>query len=249
MAAMESDNPAFFAEHGWLVIRNAVSRERVAELSHAVDEIFARSPPPRPGEVWEQASVSRSSPVIARHTHDAAIARHVAAALGCERVQLLQDTVLVKPARIGGPVEWHQDHTYTGYLRPSRLASVRLALTDCTIDNGCLQLVDGSHNDGPIGDVRALTESRVVDALGARASDWADRIITVELRPGDLSIHHCLTLHRSGPNLSDEARKTLITRVFDSACTLDRACLPRGAEMYFPVNPDGRLAESSFPLL
>ncbi|HMG57656.1 MAG TPA: phytanoyl-CoA dioxygenase family protein, partial [Kofleriaceae bacterium] len=200
-----------------------------------------------PGQVWEVAGISQISPPIAEHARDAAVARHAAEALGCARVQLLQDTVLVKAAEIGGAVAWHQDHAYTGYLDPARVVSVRLALTDCRLDNGCLEVIDGSHAWGLLGDVRALTETHVADALGPDAARWRDHVVPLELAPGDLSIHHCLTLHRSGENRSARTRKTLITRLFDASCRLVRDRLPAGAEAYFPVDGDGRLADAAFP--
>ena len=245
----EVDSRAFFAEHGWLMVRGAVSPSRVAELEAAVDAIYAAYPPAPAGQVWELAGLSRISPTLAQHARDAAIACHAAAALGCARIKLLQDTVLVKAAVIGGPVAWHQDHTYTGYLDPAHAVSVRLSLTDCRRDNGCLEVIDASHTWGLLGDVRALTETHVADALGPAAAHWQDRIVALELSPGDLSIHHCLTLHRSGENRSSQTRKTLITRLFDASCQLIRDRLPPGAESYFPIDADGTLADSAFPIV
>jgi len=238
-----------FAERGWLLVRNAISRERAAELEAAVDAIRAAWPPAAPGQVWEMAGASRGSPAIATHTHDAAIARHAAEALGCDRIQLLQDTVLVKDALVGGEVAWHQDHTYTGYLTPASVVSVRLALTPDDAARGCLEVIDGSHRLGLIGDVRALSETRVADALGAGAAKWSDRIVRLELAPGDLTIHHCLTLHRSAPNTSPHARKTVVTRMFDAACRLLPEHLPAGGAPYFPTDEAGHLAATHFPLL
>lgn len=244
---LDRDQCAFFAEHGWLVVRGVVPPERVRELERAVDEIYATQPPAPAGQVWELAGVSQVSAPIAQHARDAAIAQRVAEALGCARVKILQDTVLVKAASIGGPVAWHQDHTYTGYLDPPRAVSVRLALTDCNAGNGCLEVIDRSHEWGLLGDVRALSESHVADALGPAAARWRDRVVALELVPGDITIHHCLTLHRSGENLSAHARKTLITRLFDAACRLVPERLPPGAAAYFPVDADGRLADAAFP--
>jgi ectoine hydroxylase-related dioxygenase (phytanoyl-CoA dioxygenase family) len=246
---LDADQRAFFAEHGWLVVRGAVARERVAELERAVDEIYFAHAPAPAGQVWEVAGVSRISPTITEHAHDTAIAQRVGEALGCPRVKILQDTVLVKAASIGGPVAWHQDHTYTGYLDPARVVSVRLSLTDCTRDNGCLEVIDASHTWGLLGDVRALTESHVADALGPAAARWQDRVVALELAPGDLSIHHCLTLHRSGENRSAQTRKTLITRLFDADCRLIRDRLPPGAAAYFPVDDTDHLADSAFPVV
>ena len=232
---------------GWTVVRGAVSRERLVELEAALDAIYAASPQVAAGLVWEMPGLSRLSAVIASHTHDPAIAGYAAEALGAARVQLLQDTALVKAARIGGEVAWHQDHTYTGYLEPARAVSVRLALTDDVV--GCLEVIDGSHNWGLIGDVRALTETHVADALGSEAARWTERVVRIELEPGDLSIHHCLTMHHSGPNQSERARKTLITRMFDSDCRLLPDRVPPGALSYFPVDELGHLSEHAFPVL
>ncbi|HEX7840058.1 MAG TPA: phytanoyl-CoA dioxygenase family protein, partial [Kofleriaceae bacterium] len=176
---LDAEQRAFFAEHGWLVVRAAVSPERVRELEHAVDAIYHAHAPAPAGQVWEVAGISRISPLIAEHAHDAAIAQRAGEALGCARVKILQDTVLVKAAGIGGPVAWHQDHTYTGYLDPARAVSVRLALTDCSLDNGCLEVIDGSHAWGLLGDVRALTETHVADALGPAVARWRDRVTAI----------------------------------------------------------------------
>lgn len=246
---LDADQRAFFAEHGWLIVRAAVSPGRVQELEHAVDEIYGTRPPVPAGQVWELASVSQISAPIAGHAHDAAIAQRVAEAIGCARVKLLQDTLLIKAPSIGGPVAWHQDHTYIGYLDPPRAVSVRLALTDCNLGNGCLEVIDGSHTWGLLGNVRALTDSHVADALGPAAAHWRDRVMPIELCPGDLSIHHCLTLHCSSENRSPRARKTLITRLFDAACRLVPEHLPPGAASYFPVDADGHLADSAFPVV
>lgn len=246
---IDADQRAFFAEHGWLVVRGVVARPRVDELAAAVDELYGAHGPAPAGRVWELASPSRYSASIARHAGDAAIGQRAAEVMGCAGVQLLQDTVLVKAAAVGGAVAWHQDHTYTGYLDPPRAVSVRLALTACTVDNGCLEVISGSHAWGLFGDVRALTEDHVADALGDDAARWRDRVATLELAPGDLSLHHCLTLHRSAENHSAVTRKTLITRLFDGACRLVPERLPAGAAAYFPTDAAGHLAEAAFPVV
>lgn len=240
---------AFFAEHGWLVVRAAVARERLDELEAAVDALYQAQGPAPAGQVWEIASPSRYAPAIARHAQDGAIGQRAAEALGCAGVKLLQDTVLVKAASVGGAVAWHQDHTYTGYLDPPQVVSARLALTECSRGNGCLEVITGSHAWGLLGDVRALTEDHVADALGEAAARWRDRVVAIELAPGDVSLHHCLTLHRSGENRSAHARKTLITRLFDDDCRLVRERLPAGAAAYFPADDDGRLADAAFPVV
>ena len=57
---------------------------------------------------------------------------------------------MMKEARTGGQHVWHQDYGYwyeNGSLY-SDMGSVFLALDPCTTENGCLQVLAGSHRQG-----------------------------------------------------------------------------------------------------
>lgn len=240
-----------FARQGWLVARNVIGAEELARMHDVFTTLIPEVTYPRgpDGIVWEVTGASRAYEPLAAIARDARFGALVADALDASRVQLLQDSLLYKPPHDGGPVEWHQDHTYTGYL--SRVVSLRIALLPEDVENGCMRVVDGSHTWGPIGDTRVLTESRV-DSIAsaispAQAAALADAR-PLELAPGDISIHHCLTLHGSPPNHSARARRTIILRMFDGDCVIDRTRLPPGAEQYFPSESD-RLSPSAFPIV
>jgi hypothetical protein len=242
------DEAAFFREHGWVRLPGAVSPERAAALAGELDRVFPEALSPS-GSMHERAGVSSLSPLLSAQVRDAGIARRVAALLGCERVQLLQDTALVKPPGTAR-VEWHQDHTYTGYLDSDACVSVRLALTGCTLESGCLRVIDRSHRDGFLGGLRAFRAVEVTDDSRLLPEGWEERVVPVELRPGDLSVHHCLTFHGSLENRSGSPRKTLIARLFDARCRLVPEKLPSPAlRAYFPTDADGHLAAHAFPLL
>jgi ectoine hydroxylase-related dioxygenase (phytanoyl-CoA dioxygenase family) len=249
-----SGERAFFDEHGWVIVRGVVDAERVATLRAAFERVLPEGSYGRGSDVWQVPGRARTDETLARQLTDPALGRLAGGLLGCAEVRLLQDTLLLKPARTGGRVEWHQDYTYTGYLDPPRALSVRLALTACTADNGCLQVLDGSHRWGFVAPARILREARVTDALSALPPELAARVPSalrlVELEPGDVSVHHCLTLHASGVNLSAEARKTLIAHLFDGDCRLVRERLPGPeAAAYFPTDEHGRLIGPAFPTL
>lgn len=234
----------FFREHGWIALRQLVAPERAAALAAELDRVFpeSRLPAPRP---HERICVSALSPLLAAQVCDAAVAARVAALLGAPCMQLLQDTALVKPPRSDARVEWHQDHTYTGFIEES--VSVRLALTDCTLESGCLRVLDGSHRSGFRSDSRALQALEVSD--DSRHMPPGLDAVPVELRAGDVSVHHCLTFHCSLENRSERPRMTLIARMFDARQKLNRSRVPKGYEVYFPTDPDGFLTGPAFPLL
>jgi ectoine hydroxylase-related dioxygenase (phytanoyl-CoA dioxygenase family) len=242
------DEAAFFQEHGWVRLPGVVAAQLAGQLSAELDRVFpeARLPSPR---VHERAGVSALSPQLSSQVRSREVARRVAALLGCARVQLLQDTALIKPPQSEARVEWHQDHTYTGYLDTDACVSVRLALTPCTRESGCLRVIDRSHQDGFRGGMRAFRAAEVGDDSQLMPPDWEERVVAVELEPGDLSVHHCLTFHSSEPNRSEQPRRTLIARMFDARARLVPEKLPPGLSAFFPTDQDGHLTGDAFPLL
>ncbi len=245
---------AEFHRDGHAVIRGVI---RGAELAAFHDVFLAVIPelayPRGPdGIVREVTGVARGYEPLARIAQDPRFGALVAGVLGAQRVQLLQDSLLYKPGYDGGSVEWHQDRTYIGYLVPTQVATLRIALLPEDEDNGCMRVVDRSHHWGEIGIDRSLTASSVASLLPSLTAAQLEQLATARslaLEPGDVSIHHCLTLHGSPPNTSARPRRTIVLRMFDATCRLDRARLPAGAKAYFPVDPDGHLDPAAFPIV
>lgn len=243
-----------FERDGSLVVRGVVAGAELPPM-HAVfaaiipDDAYPAGPT---GIVREVTGAARAYEPLAAIAKDPRFGAIAAQALGARRVQLLQDSLLYKPAREGGAVEWHQDQTYVGFLVPARVIAIRIALHDEDDDNGCMRVVDGSHGWGAVGNVRALSEASVeslVPELEAAQRAAIENARSLVLAAGDISIHHCLTLHASTPNRSERPRRTIILRMFDADCTLDRARLPAGAEAYFPTDGAGHLDAASFPIV
>ena len=245
----------FFQEHGWLIVRSAVAPARHARLEAVLDALVPEaSYPAWAGRVVEVAGISRGAPEIAEHVRDPAIARLAAGALGARAVQLLQDTALIKPARVPARVEWHQDYSYLAYLDRPSIVTVRLALTRCSIETGCMRVIDGSHTWGLRGQNLAFRRDSVEDGLAALPPELRERArsaeVHLELLPGDISLHHCLTFHGSEENRSAGPRKTLVVRILDAGCRLVPSRLP-SVELapHFPADEDGHLTGPAFPTL
>lgn len=121
--------------------------------------------------------------------------------------------LMQKEPRTGGAWEWHQDYGYwyknNGFLFPDML-SVVTALTPATKENGCLQMIRGSHKMGRVehaftGDQVGADGEKVNQALNIMPLDY------VEMEPGDTAFFHCNILHASAANLSDKPRWSIIT--------------------------------------
>lgn len=111
----------------------------------------------------------------------------------------------------GGAWEWHQDYGYwynNGCLFPY-MASCFIAVDPNTMENGCLQVLKGSHRMGRID------HGRFGDQTGADPERTNEALKVLELvycvmEPGDALFFHCNTLHRSAQNKSPDPRWSLI---------------------------------------
>ncbi len=119
--------------------------------------------------------------------------------------------VIMKDPRIGGAWAWHQDYGYWymfGALFPL-LGSAYIAMDPATRQNGCLQVIRGSHNLGRIehvltGEQAGADRDRVAEILKRM------ELVHVEMDPGDTLFFHCNLLHRSDQNRSENPRWSLI---------------------------------------
>ena len=141
--------------------------------------------------------------------------------------QLLEDEaylfhykMIQKEPFVGGAWAWHQDYGYwydNGCLLP-QLASCMIAVDRSTKENGCLQVIRGSHL---MGRVNHGTVNTTVDGEEVRPQTGADleRVqvalermekVYCELSPGSAVIFHCNLLHRSDQNTSENPRWVFI---------------------------------------
>lgn len=121
--------------------------------------------------------------------------------------------LMQKEPKVGGAWEWHQDYGYwykNEFLFPDQMISVMVAITDANKDNGCLQVIKGTHKMGRVehgfsGEQVGASQHYVDLALKAMEH------IYVELKAGDALFFHPNLLHRSEANTSDFPRWSLIS--------------------------------------
>jgi ectoine hydroxylase len=119
--------------------------------------------------------------------------------------------MIMKEAKIGGAWAWHQDYGYwyqNGVLFPL-LTSAFIAVDRATKENGCLQVLKGSHLAGRIDHVlvgdQAGADTERVEELTKRLE-----LVHVEMEPGDVLFFDANLLHRSDQNRSENPRWSMI---------------------------------------
>jgi len=119
--------------------------------------------------------------------------------------------LMLKEAFIGGKWQWHQDYGYwynNGCLFPDML-SVMIAVDRTTKENGCLQVLKGSHK---MGRVHHQTTGEQAGADMERVNEAIKHfeLVYCEMEPGDALFMHSNILHTSAANKSPNPRWTLI---------------------------------------
>lgn len=138
----------------------------------------------------------------------------------------------LKRPKVGGAWDWHQDYGYwyrSGFLMPD-MASVFIALDPCRKENGCLQVLKGSHRLGRI-EHGINTEQVGADMARVEAAMTRMDLVHAEMDPGDALFFHANTLHASSANTSDRTRNVLL------------CCYARADNVPFMEKPNNRISD------
>jgi hypothetical protein len=137
-------------------------------------------------------------------------------------VRFWHDQLFCKPAGHGGVVAWHQDYSYWTRTVPMRHLTCWIGLDDSTTENGCVRYVPGSHR-WPLlprpelaGDMEAIRGVMSPEQLAAFTP------VACEVRAGEASFHHPLTLHGSDANRSPRPRRAVVLNVFADGTRSDQ---------------------------
>lgn len=145
------------------------------------------------------------------------IGRIAATLLGAETVRYWRDHLWYKPPESGqaGIVGWHQDYYYWQCAEPSNLITAWIALDDVNQENGCLEVIPGSHLWGLVAEGGLYAQN--LDELEKKIESTTGK--TFQTTPcivpaGAVSFHHCLMVHGSRPNQSSRPRISISTHLF-----------------------------------
>ena len=149
----------------------------------------------------------------------------------------------IKEAANPAFVSWHQDSTYWGLSRPD-VVTAWVALTASNRGNGAMGFIPGTHTAEQIPHRDTFAANNLLTRGQEVAVDIdTSQAVTIELEPGEMSLHHVRLVHGSPANPSLDRRigfaiRYIPTRVAQVAGR-DSATLVRGVDAFhhFELEP------------
>ncbi len=149
----------------------------------------------------------------------------------------------IKEASNPAFVSWHQDSTYWGLSKPD-VVTAWVALTPSNASNGAMGFIPTTHTADQIPHRDTFAKNNLLTRGQEIAADVdVSQAVTIELEPGEISLHHVRLVHGSPANPSNDRRIGFAVRYIPTSVAQiagrDSASLVRGEDRFhhFDLEP------------
>lgn len=192
---------------------------------------------PHPLNTYKRVNSHVVMPLAARIARDPGILDVVEGILGPD-ILIYSTEFFIKEPHTTQIVSMHQDLTYWGLGAVDGLVTAWIALSPATPASGCMDFVAGSHKNPILPHADSFDPNNLLSRGQEVKVDIAPEDKTaIEIHPGQMSLHHGLTIHGSGPNTSDDRRIACVVRyvrpdVAQQVGDTDYAMAARGTDRF-----------------
>jgi ectoine hydroxylase-related dioxygenase (phytanoyl-CoA dioxygenase family) len=212
---LSADQKAAYWEDGFLFPLEILTADEAGRIRAEFEQMEADwrdADLPLPLNMYKRVNAHVVMPLAARIASDPRILDVVEGMLGPDLL-IWSAEFFIKEPRTTHVVGMHQDLTYWGLGETPDQVTAWLALSPATVESGCMDFVKGSHKNPILPHNDTFSENNLLSRGQEIAVEVAEEDKThIELAPGQMSLHHGLTIHGSGPNVSDDRRIGLAIR-------------------------------------
>ena len=201
MSKLTTEQIQQYHKEGYVAPIEILTREEALEVRNEIELIENRFP----NELDNSGryNVHLISPKLDEVVHNSNILDSVESIIG-KNILVCSTTLFIKNANQNGFVSYHQDAKYIG-LEPHNWVTAWIAITDSNETNGCMKMWPGSHadlkeHDQKFNQGNLLTRGQTIKNVPE------DQVKPIELKAGQMSLHHPRIIHGSGINKSDDKR-------------------------------------------
>ncbi len=208
---------AFFRQHGWIVVEDAIPQADLDELEGYCDKILDDKERLANDWAWDAKEkredrsfrIVQSSPsFVWKEIREAAYRKWLVSfgsALLNRKLEFWYDQFLAKPPGKSVPTYWHQDEGYWGRNLDEKGITCWIPLQDVDATNGCMHFIDGGHKAGVLP--HHLVEGMASDLLTCEVDEA--KTIVCPIRRGSVTFHHSKTPHMTTANVGKGWRKAV----------------------------------------
>ena len=135
---------------------------------------------------------------------------------------LWNSSFFAKPVEKGQATPWHQDGEYWP-IRPLATCTVWIAVDAANTENGCLQVIRGSHRSKKLFRHQTNPEPELTLNQDLLKEEFDEsNAVSMELEAGMISLHDVYLVHGSAVNRSSRSRRGLTLRFMPTSSVFDR---------------------------
>ena len=222
ISRLSQDQVTFYQREGYLMIREPVfPAEKFARLKACFENILADLPEGFSPEAMDVPHFS--FPQLYEWLFSDEVLDLVQPFLG-EDIALFSSHFISKPGHTGKRVPWHEDSAYwRNYMDPMEVVTVWLAIDPSTRENGCMQVIPRTQNNGysdyePVDSAINVFESEII-----KPQRDDSRAVALELEPNQASLHDGKLQHYSEANTSSMRRCGYTMRYISTRTRINEA--------------------------
>lgn len=219
---LSAEQIEFYQREGYLTLPAITTPEEIAALREVYDRLFSARSGRESGDQFDLGGTDEEGkpPVLPQildpvkyapelaDTLFRANALAIATQLMGPETRYHGEHAILKPPSIGAETPWHQDEAYWEPDLEYNSLSIWMPLQEATLENGCMQFIPGSHTLDVLPHHSIGHDPRVY-GLEVDNADTS-RAVACPIPAGGVTIHHCRTLHYTGPNRTDNPRRAYI---------------------------------------
>ena len=201
MTNLSSNQLKQYNDEGYIAPINILSTEEAIEARKEIELIEKKIP----NEIDKKGryNVHLISPKLDAIVHNSKILDTVESIIGTN-ILVCGTTLFIKNPRQEGFVSYHQDAKYIG-LEPHNWVTAWVAITDSYEENGCMRMWPKSHleikdHNEKFNEGNLLTRGQTIEEVPV------SELKSIELKAGQMSLHHPRIVHGSGINNSNDRR-------------------------------------------
>jgi len=220
----DAETIAKYHENGACVVRNIISPQWIERMGDAVDRILAKpgpigieyTPTGKPGRYYGDFFLWRRDSDFDAFMRSSRLLRLAAEFMQAAEIRFFYDQLLVKEPRTAEHTPLHQDLPYWP-LRGEQIISIWAGFDPVTEEAGAVQYIKGSHKWGKFYAPATFGSNTgfadIYKKAGLEQMPDPDSLIAEnemlhwDLAPGDVVVHHPLTLHYAPGNATAAGRR------------------------------------------